>query len=105
MNRLTRVFLRVVSLAWARQGRDRYREELEADLQGAPELGLSRASVALGQLRTAASVIFQGELVPHPIGPLAIALRHTGAKRGPVLMLVLVLGSALLIGVGLLLIR
>ena len=105
MNGLTRVFLRVVSLAWGTQCRGRYREELEADLEGAPELGLSRASVALGQLRTAASVIYQGELVPQPIGPLAIALRHTGAKRGLVLILALALGSALLIGVGLLLIH
>ncbi len=105
MNGLTRVFLRVVSLAWAGQHRDRYREELEADLEGAHELGLSRASVALGQVRTAASVVLRGEAVPHPIGPLAIALRHAGGKRGPVVILALTLGSALLIGLGLLLIH
>ncbi len=103
MNVLTRVFLLVVSLDWGTQRRDRYREELEADLEGAHEL--SRASVVPGQRRSAVSVIPQGELVPHPIGPLAIALRHSGSKRGPVLMLVLALGLILLVGVGLLLIH
>ena len=105
MSRVARMFARVVSLAWGTQHRDRYREELEADLEGAPELGLSRASVARGQARAAASAVYQGDHVPHPIGPLAIALRHTGTKRGPVLILVLALGSTLLVGVGLLLTR
>lgn len=102
MSRANRLFARVLSSAWGKPQRDRYREELEADLDGAAELAISRRSVASGQVRAAASVIYQGDLVPHPIGPLAIALRRTGAKRGKVLILVLALGTTLLAGVGLL---
>jgi hypothetical protein len=44
---------------------------------------------------------------PAPIGPLALALRHlrTGAGRRRVAVLAIVLGTALLVGIGLLLLR
>jgi hypothetical protein len=103
MSRTTRLFARVLAPAWGRQHRDRYREEIEADLDGADELGISRSSLAFGQVRAAASVTAQGEVVLHPIGPLAIALRHAGAKRGVVLILFFVLATTLLAGIGLLL--
>lgn len=103
MRRLDRVLVRLLTVAMSPADRERYREQLAADLDGATEVGLSRASVARGQARTAASVIDRGDVMPHPVGPLAIALRHSRTRRGPVLLLALVLGAALLAGVGVLL--
>lgn len=105
MTRPARVFARVVATAWGRADRDRRREELEADLEGAAELGLSRAAVGAGQLRAAASTVYEGEIVPRPIGPLAIALRLGHARRGPVLLVLLASVSAVLAGIGMLLAR
>jgi hypothetical protein len=44
---------------------------------------------------------------PAPIGPLALALRHlhTGGRSQRVVVLAIVLGAALLVGLGLLLLR
>ena len=82
--------------------RDRYREQWAADLEGARELGIAPASVAVGALRTAVSITrHQGG--PVPIGPLAIALRHSGADPRRVAVIAVAMAVPLLAGIGLLL--
>ena len=84
--------------------RERYREQWEADLDGAAELGLSRRGVLLGVATTCVRLHFTGK-AHHmlPIGPLAIALRHFG-NRGQVVV-VTSLSVLLLLGGTLLLLR
>src|SRR5690606_33952009 len=75
---------RVVTAPMSRRDRLRYREQAAADLEGAPELGVSPASVALGHLRTAPSVINEGDVMPHPVGPLTIRVTPgPSAARSP----------------------
>lgn len=103
MTPLLRVLVHVASAAMARPERARFREQVAADLDGARELGISPTSVAVGHLRTVPSAIDRGDVMPHPVGPLAIALRHAGTRRGPVVLLALALGAALLAGLAVLL--
>jgi hypothetical protein len=83
--------------------RERYREQWAADLDGAAELGLSRAGVLLGAATTCVRLRFATRKAHAmlPIGPLAIALRHF-SHRGQVviataLSLLLLLGGVLLL--------
>lgn len=100
MKRTIRLFVRLITGPMSPVDRERYREQLAADLDGAADVGLRRSSVARGQARVAASVIHQGDAMPHPVGPRAIALRHAHARRGPVILFALLLGAGLLTGLG-----
>lgn len=82
-------------------GDDRYREQWEADVLGARELGISPWSVAFGTLRAVVVMPSKGVAVAG-IGPLGIALKHSRTSRGKVIAIAVVSALFLLGGVALL---
>ena len=80
--------------------RDRCREQWLADLRDCAEGGIAPGAVAVGALRSALSVPRPEGPPVKPIGPVALALCHSGAPHLCVVGVVLAL--LLLIGVGLL---
>ncbi|TDC30631.1 hypothetical protein E1211_23885 [Micromonospora sp. 15K316] len=111
MTASARVALTVVRCAarlLARDRRARHLEQWQADVHGAPELGLSPLRLAAGILGAATVITVldrKGTRTMQPIGPLALALRLVGganAKRraaalAAVLTLTLLAGAGLLI--------
>jgi hypothetical protein len=95
-----RVALLMVRFAAAVVGDDRYREQWEADVVGARELGMSPLSVAFGAVRAAAVMPSKGVAVAG-IGPLGIALRRAHTPRGRVLVIAVVSALLLLGGIAL----
>lgn len=95
-----RVALSLVRFAAAVVGDDRYREQWEADVVGAHELGMSPLGVAFGTVRAAVAMPSKGAVML-PIGPLAIALKHAQTPRGRVLAIAVVSALSLLGGVAL----
>ncbi|MFI6097887.1 hypothetical protein ACIA8G_20200 [Lentzea sp. NPDC051213] len=93
--------LLLVRFAAAVVGDDRYREQWEADVVGAPELGLSPLRVAFGALVAVVFLPSKGTLMA-PVGPLGIALKHAGTPRGRVLAIAVVSALLLLGGVAML---
>lgn len=89
-----RVALLLVRFAAAVVGDDRCREQWEADVVGARELGMSPLSVAFGAVRAVVAMPSKGAVMAG-IGPLGIALRHAQTPRGRVLAIAVV--SALLL--------
>lgn len=81
---------------------DRCREQWLADLRDCAECGIAPGAVAAGALRFALTVHRPEGPPVKPIGPLAIALRHTGAGPTQVRILAAALALLLLIGIGLL---
>jgi hypothetical protein len=64
--------------------RDRYREQWQADVHGAAELGLSPVRIGMGAAGAAARIAMtqtKGSTTMLPIGPLAIALKVVGGPR------------------------
>ncbi|WP_329787476.1 hypothetical protein V1227_22085 [Lentzea sp. DG1S-22] len=96
-----RAALLLVRFAAAVVGDDRYREQWEADVLGAHELGVSPLGVAFGTVRAAVAMPPKGAVVAG-IGPLGIAVKHTGASRGRVLAIAVVSALFLLGGIVLL---
>ncbi|HEX7304581.1 hypothetical protein [Lentzea sp.] len=96
-----RVALALVRFAAAVVGDERYREQWEADVAGAHELGMSPLSVAFGALRAVVVMPSKGVAVAG-IGPLGIALKHAGTPRGRVIAIAVVSGLFLLGGLVLL---
>ncbi|MFS8105034.1 hypothetical protein LFM09_48835 [Lentzea alba] len=86
--------------AWV-VGDDRYREQWEADVVGARELGMSPLGVAFGAVRAVVVMPSKGAVVAG-IGPLGIALKRAGTPRGQVLAIAVVSALLLLGGVVLL---
>lgn len=80
--------------------RDRCREQWLADLRDCAECGITPGAVAAGALRFALTVHRPEGPRVKPIGPLAIALRHTGTTH--VRIIAVALALLLLIGIGLL---
>lgn len=78
---------------------ERWREQWEADVVGARELGLSPLGVAFGAVRAAVVMPSRGAVV---VGPLGIALKHAGTPRGRVVAIAVVSALMLLGGVVLL---
>lgn len=78
-------------------GDDLYREQWEADVVGARELGMSPLSVAFGALRAVVAMPSKGAVMAG-IGPLGIALKHAQTPRGRVLAIAVVLALLLLGG-------
>jgi hypothetical protein len=89
-----KVALLVVRFAAAVVGDARYREQWEADVVGARELGMSPLMVAFGALHAVVAIPSKGAVVAG-IGPLGMALKHAGTPRGRVLAITVV--SALLV--------
>ncbi|WP_439663688.1 hypothetical protein ACSHWB_20925 [Lentzea sp. HUAS TT2] len=89
-----RVALLLVRFAAAVVRDERYREQWEADVVGAHELGMSPLWVAFGAVRASVAMPSKGAVVAG-IGPLGIALKHVGTSRGRVLVIAVV--SALLV--------
>ncbi len=86
--------------------RARYREQWAADLRDSAELGIPARQVTLGALRFALTPRPGGPAVKlHPIGPLAIALRHARAGHQQVVLVVGTMMLLLLVGIGILLVR
>jgi len=96
-----RVALLVVRFAAAVVGDERYREQWEADVVGARELGMSPLKVALGALVSVVAIPSKGTVMV-PVGPLAIALKHAKTPRGRVLVIAVVSALLLLGGLALL---
>lgn len=96
-----RAALLVVRLAAAVVGDGRYREQWEADVVGARELGMSPLRVAFGALVAVVAMPSKGAVVA-PIGPLAIALKHAQTPRGRVLVIAVVSALLLLGGLAML---
>ncbi|WP_143035951.1 hypothetical protein [Lentzea fradiae] len=91
----------LVRFAAAVIGDDRYREQWEADVLGAQELGMSPLPVAFGALRAVVVMPSKGVVVAG-IGPLGIALKHAQTSRGKVLAIAVVSALFLLGGLALL---
>ncbi len=89
-----KVALLMVRFAAAVVGDERYREQWEADVVGARELGLSPLGVAFGAVRAVVVMPSKGVVVAG-IGPLGMALKHAQTPRGRVLAIAVV--SALLL--------
>lgn len=89
-----KVALLLVRFAAAVLGDARYREQWEADVVGARELGMSPLGVAFGAVRAVVAMPSKGAVVAG-IGPLGMALRHARTPRGRVLAIAVV--SALLV--------
>lgn len=108
MERLALALVRCAAALLPAPHRARHLEQWQADVQGAAELGLSPLRLAAGATVAAThiAVVHRKEShVMQPIGPLALALRLVGgpgARRRAATLAVL-LGLALLAGVGLLL--
>lgn len=104
MNRIWRLVIVLASLFVDVESRARRREQWLADLEGAAEAGIAPSGVALGVLRAVPSIN------PHrgasmslkPIGPLAIALRHTNAGQRQVAIIAALSVMLLAVGIGLL---
>ena len=96
-----RVALLLVRFAAAVVGDDRYREQWEADVVGARELGMSPLSVAFGAVRAVVAMPSKGAVMAG-IGPLGIALKRAQTPRGRVLAIAVVSALMLLGGVALL---
>lgn len=96
-----RAALLLVRFASAVVGDERYREQWEADVVGAHELGMSPFGVAFGAVRAAVVIPSKGAVVAG-IGPLGIALKHAGTSRGRVLLIAVVSALMLLGGLVLL---
>jgi hypothetical protein len=96
-----RAALSVVRFAAAVLGDERYREQWEADVAGARELGLSPWGVAFGAVRAVVVMPSKG-VVMAGIGPLGIALKHARTPRGRVLAIAVVSALSLLGGVAML---
>lgn len=95
-----RVALLLVRFAAAVIGDDRWREQWEADVVGARELGMSPLGVAVGAVRAVVAMPSKGVAVAG-IGPLGIALKHAQTPRGRVLAIAVVSALLLLGGVAL----
>ncbi|MEU7480846.1 hypothetical protein AB0A63_33060 [Lentzea sp. NPDC042327] len=93
-----RVALLLVRLAAAVVGDERYREQWEADVAGARELGMSPVRVAFGALLAVVVMPSKGAVVAG-IGPLGMALRHAQTPRGRVLAIAVVSALFVLAGV------
>ena len=93
-----RAALLLVRFAAAVVGDDRYREQWEADVLAAHELGMSPLGVAFGTVCAAVAMPSKGAVVAG-IGPLGIAVKHTGASRGRVLAIAVVSALFLLGGI------
>ncbi|MFD9698516.1 hypothetical protein [Lentzea sp. NPDC059081] len=96
-----RVALLLVRFAAAVVGDERHREQWEADVVGAHELGMSPLAVAFGALRAGFVMPSKGVAMAG-IGPLGIALKHAGTPRGRVIAIAVVSALFLLGGVVLL---
>lgn len=96
-----RAALFIVRFAAAVVGDERYREQWEADVVGARELGMSPLKVAFGALRAVVVMPSKGVAVAG-IGPLGIALKHAQTPRGRVLAIAVVSALLLLGGMALL---
>jgi hypothetical protein len=95
-----RAALLLVRFAAAVIGDERYREQWEADVVGARELGMSPWSVAFGAVRAVVALPSKGVVVAG-IGPLGMALKHAQTPRGRVLAIAVVSALLLLGGVAL----
>ncbi len=84
-----RLALLLVRLAAAVVGDERYREQWEADVVGARELGMSPVRVAFGALIAVVAMPAKGAVMLG-IGPLGMALKHAQAPRGRVLTIAVV---------------
>jgi len=93
-----RVALFVVRCAARVVGDERYREQWEADVLGARELGMSPVRVAFGALVAVVALPSKGVAVAG-IGPLGMALKHAQTPRGRVLAIAVVSALLLLGGV------
>ncbi|MEU4679816.1 hypothetical protein [Micromonospora sp. NPDC023737] len=105
--RVAIVVLRCTVALLPRDLRGRYREQWEADVRGATDLGMSPLRLAAGTLGAAALIANanrKGTRTMQPIGPLALALRLVGGTnaRRHAAALAAVLTLTLLAGVGLL---
>ena len=80
---------------------ERYREQWEADVVGARELGMSPIRVALGALVAVVAMPSKGAVVAG-IGPLGMALKHARTPRGRVLAIAVVSALFVLGGLALL---
>lgn len=104
MNRIWRLVIVLASLLVDAESRARHREQWLADLEGAAEADIAPSGVALGALRAVPSIN------PHrgasmsikPIGPLAIALKHTNASQRQVVIIALLAITLLAVGIGIL---
>lgn len=96
-----RAALLVVRFAAAVVGDERYREQWEADVVGARELGMSPLRVAFGALVAVVAMPSKGTVVA-PIGPLGIALKRAQTPRGRVLVIAVVSALLLLGGLAML---
>lgn len=95
--------LRLAALALPTGSRERYREQWAADLRDCGELGIPRHRLVIGALSTALTFIPTRGHTMRPIGPLAIALRHTGASGRASVAIALALIAMLVLGIALLL--
>lgn len=104
MNRIWRLVIVLASLLVDAESRARHREQWLADLEGAAEADVAPSGVALGAIRTAPSISPPrgGSMSIKPIGPLAIALKHTNAGQWQVVVIALLSIILLAAGVGLL---
>ena len=93
-----RVALLMVRFAAVVVGDERYREQWEADVVGARELGLSPWRVAFGAVRAVVAMPSKGAVMAG-IGPLGMALKHAQTPRGRVLAIAVVSALLLLGGV------
>ncbi|MGW4212955.1 hypothetical protein ACWEIJ_33570 [Lentzea sp. NPDC004789] len=91
----------LVRFAAAVVGDVRYREQWEADVVGARELGMSPLGVAFGVVRAVVAIPSKGAVVAG-IGPLGMALKHSQTPRGRVLAIAVVSALLMLGGIVLL---
>lgn len=104
MNRIWRLVIVMASFLVDAESRARYREQWLADLEGAAEADIAPSGVAFGALRTVPSInLHRGASMSiKPIGPLAIALKHTNAGQSQVAIIAVLAITLLAIGIGLL---
>ncbi|WP_018352597.1 hypothetical protein [Longispora albida] len=105
---MNRALIRLAARLLPAARRARYTEEWLADLAGATTLGLSPAGVTLGAWCAAARLAWASpgrKAVMIPVGPLAAAVKLTGASRRRAAALSAMSLLTLLAGVGVLLIR
>lgn len=98
--------IRAIGMLLPASARPRHLEQWTADLRDSAELGIPARQVTLGALRFAMTPRPGGPAVKlHPIGPLAIALRHARAGRQQLVLIVGIVLLPLLVGIGILLVR
>ncbi|WP_136706745.1 hypothetical protein [Agromyces sp. H66] len=104
MNRIWRLVIFVASFLVDAESRARHREQWLADLEGAAEADIAPSGVAFGALRTVPSINpTRGASMPiKPIGPLAIALKHTNPGRRQVAVIAVLAATLLAVGIVLL---